>query len=127
MTVNSFEDLIVWQKAHQLTLEIYQLTRNYPQEEKFGGVSQARRSAVSICANIAEGQTKTKKDFARFLEIARGSLEETKYHLILSRDLNYCSTTEFERLSSLSNEIGKMIYRLNQKLRYIPTDTDTGH
>jgi four helix bundle protein len=119
MKVTSFEDLIVWQKSHQLTLEIYRLTKSYPQDERFGLISQIRRSAVSVCANIAEGQTKTRRDFSRFFEIARGSLEETKYHLILSRDLSYCSQPQFENLFKLSDEIGRMIYGLNQKLRHL--------
>ena len=117
MDVKSFEDLIVWQKAHQLTLEIYKVTKEFPKAEKFGLISQIRRSTASICANIAEGQTKSRKDFLRFLDIARGSLEETKYHLILSRDLKYCTDEQFKMLYALSDEIGKMIYGLSQQLR----------
>ena len=111
------EDLKVFQEAHQLTLMLYRLTKRFPEEEKFGLISQMRRSAVSICANIAEEQTKTRKDFLRFLEIARGSLEETKYHLILSKDLSYCSQVQFENLFGMLDEIGRMIYGLIQKLR----------
>jgi len=121
MVVRSFEDLIVWQKAHQLTLIIYQMTISYPADERFGIVSQIRRSAVSISANIAEGQTKTRKDFLRFLEIARGSLEETKYHLLLSRDLSYCTIPQYDDVSQKSDEVGRLLYGLIQKLR---TKTD---
>ena len=117
MEVKSFEDLIVWQKAHQLTLEIYKVTKTFPEIEKFGLISQIRRSTVSICSNIAEGQTKTRKDFLRFLDIARGSLEETKYHLILSKDLVYCTHEQYKDLFGLSDEIGKMIYGLSKSLR----------
>lgn len=130
MDVKSFEDLIVWQKAHLLTLEIYKATKEFPKAEKFGLISQIRRSSVSICANIAEGQTKSRKDFLRFLDIARGSLEETKYHLILSRDLKYCTNEQFKMLYALSDEIEKMIYGLSQQLRrltYNKLTTDTGH
>ena len=67
MAIRTFEDLIVWQKAHQLTLTVYRLTRNFPQEEKFGLISQVRRSAASICSNIAEGYLKSTKDFSREL------------------------------------------------------------
>ncbi len=130
MDVKSFEDLIVWQKAHQLTLEIYKVTKEFPKAEKFGLISQIRRSTASIFANIAEGQTKSRKDFLRFLDIARGSLEETKYHLILSRDLTYCTEEQFKMLYELSDEIGKMIYGLSQQLRRLTHNkltTDTDH
>ena len=111
-----FQNLKVWEKAHGLVLEIYKATQQFPEEEKYGLVSQIRRSAISICANIAEGSKKSKKDFSRFLAIARGSLEETKYHLILGKDLGYLSETIFEKLFHLSDETGKMLYRLIQSI-----------
>jgi len=86
MTIkNGFQDLRVWQKAHEFVLLIYDITKHFPPNELFGVTSQIRRSAVSICANIAEGHRKTNKDFLRYLDIAQGSLEETKYYLILSQ------------------------------------------
>ena len=89
----SFEDLIVWQKAHLLVLEVYRLTKSFPQEEKFGLTSQLRRSIVSVPANIAEGfKKKSKIDKRRFLNISQGSLEESRYYLILTRDLKYAET-----------------------------------
>ena len=117
MKIETFEDLIVWQKAHQLTLAVYRITKNFPEVERFGLISQIRRSSASICANIAEGHTKTTQEFVRFLEISRGSLQETKYHLILSRDLGYCSSLQFDSLWNSSNEVGKMIYSLIKSLR----------
>lgn len=85
-----FEELIVWQKAHQMVLEIYQLTKQFPKEEMYGLTSQLRRSAVSVPANIAEGfKKKGRNDKARFLNIAQGSLEESRYYLFLTRDLSY--------------------------------------
>ena len=76
--VNSFRDLIVWKKSHELTLEIYKTTKFFPSEEKFGISSQIRRAAYSISANIVEGHPrKTKKEFIQFLSIAKGSLEES--------------------------------------------------
>ena len=116
MKINSFQDLTVWMKAHRLVLGIYKMTKEFPTEERFGQASQIRRSAVSICANIAEGYMKSRNDFLRFLDIARGSLEETKYHLILSKDLNYCSLDQFNELFLLSDEVGKMLYALRNKL-----------
>jgi four helix bundle protein len=86
----SFENLIVWQKAHQFVLGIYRFTENFPNKEVYGLTSQLRRAAVSIPANIAEGFKKRgKPDKVRFLNIAQGSLEECRYYLILSADLHY--------------------------------------
>ena len=86
-----FEDLIVWQKAHYFVLEVYKLTSNFPKHEIYGLISQFRRAAVSISANIAEGfKRKGKADKARFLNIAQGSLEEARYYLYLANDLGYC-------------------------------------
>jgi len=117
MKIEGFQKLKVWQKAHNLVLKIYKLTETLPDKEKFCLSNQIRRSSVSICANIAEGQKKSKKDFLRFLDISQGSLEETKYHLILCRDLGYCNTSDFEKISDLSDEVGKMLCGLSKKLR----------
>ena len=85
-----FEDLDVWQRAHALALEVYRLTGGFPSDEKFGLVSQMRRAAVSVPANVAEGFKKRgKKDKANFYYIAQGSLEELRYYYILLRDLGY--------------------------------------
>ena len=82
----SFQDLVVWQKAHQLVLLAYKITKDYPAEERFGLTSQIRRSAVSIAANIAEGFIKKgKKDKLNFYNIAQGSLEELKYYFFCRR------------------------------------------
>lgn len=90
-----FEDLIVWQKAHQFVLSIYKYTSTFPKEEVYVLTSQLRRAAISVAANIAEGFKKRgKKDKRKFLNIAQGSLEECRYYLILSRDLNYGSNSK---------------------------------
>jgi four helix bundle protein len=103
----TFEDLIVWQKAHSFVIETYKYTSNFPQDEKSGLTSQYRRAAVSIAANIAEGFKKRgKADKARFMNIAQGSLEECKYYLILSKDLNY---GENQQLINILNEVSKML------------------
>lgn len=104
----SFEDLTVWRKAHEFVLSVYAVTRTFPDEEKFGLVSQFRRAAVSIPANIAEGFRKHgKDDKARFLNMAEGSLDECRYYLILCRDLRYC---DIEPLWSLCTEVRKLLY-----------------
>ena len=93
----SFEQLIVWQKAHQFVLGVYRLTENFPRTEIYGLTSQLRRAAVSIPANIAEGFKKRgRADKVRFLNIAQGSLEECRYYLILAKDLNYGDASKLQ-------------------------------
>ncbi len=90
----SFQELIVWRKAHEFVLAVYAVTRAFPKEELYGLTSQFRRAAVSIPANIAEGfKKKSRADKARFFNIAQGSIEECKYYLILAQDLGYGDTT----------------------------------
>ena len=114
MKTKSFKELIVWQKAHEFVLSVYRITKLFPKEELFGLTSQFRRAAVSIPANIAEGyRKKGSLDKVRFFNIAEGSLEECKYYLILSNDLNYSkSKKEFE----LAEEIGKLLNSYSKKI-----------
>jgi len=89
-SAKSFQDLIVWQKAHQFVLSIYRFSERFPKEEVFGLTSQTRRAGISIPANIAEGfKRRTKGDKVRFMNIAQGSIEECRYYLILAADLGY--------------------------------------
>lgn len=106
--LESFKQLKAWQKSHNLVVDIYRATKQFPKDELFGLVSQMRRSAVSIPANIAEGFKKRGKlDKIRFYNIAQGSLEELKYYLILSNDLGYIKViNDYE---SISEEISKML------------------
>jgi four helix bundle protein len=91
----SFEDLVVWQKAHQFVLSVYHYSDYFPQKEVYGLTSQFRRAAISIAANIAEGfKKKGVNDKARFLNIAQGSLEECRYYVILAKDLGYGDSPE---------------------------------
>src|SRR5262245_5888560 len=86
----TFQDLIVWQKAHQFVLAVYRFTENFPKSETYGLSLQLRRAAVSIAANIAEGfKKKGKADKARFMNMSQGSVEECRYYLILAKDLGY--------------------------------------
>ena len=103
----TFQDLLVWQKAHQFVLAIYPFTEQFPKTEIYGLTSQLRRAAVSIPVNIAEGfKKKSKRDKARFLNIAQGSLEECRYYLILVSDLNYGNS---QKLHKLLEEISKLL------------------
>ena len=112
---HGFEDLIVWQKAHQLVLRVYNVTKHFPKEELFGLTSQMRRAAVSVPANIAEGFSKrSRSDKARVMNIAQASLEELRYYAILSRDLAYLpSDTQWEDV----NEVARMLGAYTSTLR----------
>jgi len=103
----NFQDLIVWQKAHNFVLSMYRLSYNFPKNETYGLISQCRRAAISIPANIAEGfKKKTKPDKARYMNIAQGSVEECRYYLILTKDLGYGDTSE---LMSQLEEVSKIL------------------
>jgi four helix bundle protein len=118
MKVKSFEDLTVWQEAHRLTLEVYKLTVKFPGAEKYGIVSQLRRSSSSVPANIAEGFGRaTTKELLRCLQIARGELEETRYFVLLSRDLGYVSPQDCKNVSEHCNSVGRMINALGSSLK----------
>lgn len=107
---NSFRDLIVWQKAHQLVIDIYTATKLFPKEEVFSLTNQVRRAAVSIAANICEGyKKKTIPNQLNFINIAEGSLEEVKYYVILSKDLQYINDTAYENLTNSAEEVGRLI------------------
>ena len=109
----SFEDLIVWQKSHTLTLLVYKVTGSYPKNELYGLVSQMRRSAVSVPANIAEGFKRRKNpDKARCMNIAQASLEELRYYFLLSRDLGYLTEIERERIDEVARLLGAYVRSL---------------
>ncbi len=105
--VKRFQDLIVWQKAHGFVLNVYKMSKALPGDEQYGLISQIRRAAVSITANIAEGfKKKTRADKARYINIAQSSLEECRYYMILISDINYCTT--FEEMARLE-EVSKLL------------------
>ncbi len=113
----SYKGLIVWQKSIALVKSIYVLTARFPNEEKFGIISQMRRSAVSIPSNIAEGQARrTTGDYIRFVSMAEGSLAELDTQLIISIDLGFCNNQEAEACFSLMSEIRKMLNALRRSL-----------
>lgn len=88
--MNHWKDLIVWQKAHKLTLEIYILTSSFPESEKYNLISQIRRASTSVATNIVEGHDRSStSEFVRFLFISRGSIEEVRYLILLAKDLKY--------------------------------------
>ena len=107
LPAQNFQDLIVWQKAHQFVLSVYRLSKGFPREELYGLTSQFRRAAISVPANIAEGFKKEgRQDKARFMNIAHGSLEECRYYLILIADLGYGDTVQ---LNQTLEEVSRLL------------------
>lgn len=114
MATKTFQELIVWQKAHQFVLLVYKFTESFPKSKMYGLTSQFRRAAISIAANIAEGyKKKGKADKARFFNISQGSIEECQYYLILASDLEFGNTSE---LQNLLDEVSKMTESYTNKI-----------
>jgi four helix bundle protein len=112
-----FKRLKVWEKAHALTLQVYQATRGFPREERYGLTSQMRRAAASIPANIAEGCCRGgKRDFARFLWNALGSASELEYHVLLAGDLHMIDKTSLDQTTGRVVEIKRMLTGLIRRL-----------
>ncbi|WP_280164091.1 four helix bundle protein [Rhizobium sp. RU36D] len=117
-TINSYRDLKVWQRAMDLAVETYELTKAFPRDEVYGLVSQIRRSATSVPANVAEGYGRQMTGaYVHHLKIAQGSLKELETHLILSSRLNLISADRVEKVITLSEEIGKMLRSLIRSLQ----------
>ena len=115
--MRDFKQLKVWQKAHQLVLQIYRHTRSFPVDERFGLTAHLVKSAVSIPSNIAEGCGRdTDKELARFLSIATGSASETEYQILLAKDLGYVDQQEYQDLHGLVNEVKRMLHAFIQTL-----------
>jgi four helix bundle protein len=116
--MQSFRNLKVWEKAHSLVLEVYNLTRGFPREELYGLTSQMRRACVSIGANIAEGCCrKGDLELGRFLQIAMGSASELEYELLLARDLKFVNISDFQQLEEQVTEVKRMLAALICKLK----------
>jgi four helix bundle protein len=114
--IRSFTDLIAWQKAHQLALEIYKATKSFPDSERFGLISQMRRAVVSVPANLAEGFRRTgSKNKLQFYNMAQGSLEEVHYFIILAKDLGYLP--DVERVMDKYEETARLITGLMASIR----------
>lgn len=116
--INSYKDLIVWQKALELSKEIYSITKNFPKEEQFGLVSQMRRAVVSILSNIAEGSGRYYSgEWKQFYSIAYGSTLELEAQLILSKELEFISVDSTKKSFGLLEEISKMLLTILKNLR----------
>lgn len=116
--MRDYQELLVWQRAHALTLRVYEVTRTFPAEERFGLTSQLRRACASVAANIAEGCGRNgDAELARFLTIALGSLAETTYFLRLAHDLAYLSGGAHVTLGNEATELRKMLITFHRKLK----------
>lgn len=120
MQIQSYKELIVWQKGVLLSEKIYKLTEQFPKTETFGITSQMRRSAVSIPSNIAEGKYRgTRKDFAQFLRIARGSAAELETQLLISKKLYSLKQTEIDEIENLIEEVSKILSTMIKNLQAV--------
>jgi len=118
MLIQSFEDSDAWRQAHALTLGGYRVTSNYPKSETYGLTSQLRRCAASVAANLAEGYGRhSKNELRRFSQIANGSLQETIYFLILSKDLGYLPEEDYDALMSIARRTGKLLGGIERSTR----------
>ncbi|MFL9834523.1 four helix bundle protein [Chryseobacterium terrae] len=116
--MGNYKELIVWQKSVDLVTDIYSCTKNFPKEELYSLTSQIHRSSISVPSNIAEGHSRRSQiDYLQFLKIARGSCAELETQLIISKNLNYLNTTDFNNLSYKAEEIAKMLNALITKLQ----------
>jgi len=115
--VKDFRQLKVWEKAHHLTVELYQVTANFPRAETYGLISQIRRASASICANLAEGCGREgDAELGRFCGIARGSASELEYHRTVLRNRPLVETADYDTLAQETTEIKRMLTALMQKL-----------
>ena len=115
--MKNFRDLIVWQKAHSLTLACYKVTGGFPKQEMYGLSSQMRRCAASVAANLAEGCGKRGNgEFQRYLNISAGSASELEYHFLLARDLHLVDEGEYKELNNSVTEIKRMLASLIRKV-----------
>ena len=115
--MKDFHELKVWQKAHELTLAVYQATAKFPRQELYGLTTQMRRAGASIAANLAEGCGRNgDAELSRFCSIAMGSASELQYFLLLARDLRFLPGTDYDRLTEKTTEVKRMLAGFLEKL-----------
>lgn len=117
--MRDFRKILVWEKSHKLTLQLYKITSSFPKDELYGLTSQIRRAVASIPANIAEGCGRnTQTELARFIHIASGSASELEYHLILAHDLGYIESSIYPELNESINEIKRMLNGFEKTVQF---------
>ena len=110
--------LTVWQEAHRLTLEIYSVTKSFPREETYGLTAQLRRAALAVATNLSEGGARrSRREYAQYVSIARGSASEVGYLLLVSRDLGYIDQAKFAELSDGYDHVMRMLTRMMKSLQ----------
>jgi four helix bundle protein len=115
--LRNFKDLTVWEKAHELVLDVYRCSSRFPTDERFGLTAQLRKAAASVASNISEGCGRgTDRDFSRFLSIAAGSASEVEYQILLARDLGYLPDADYDRLNESVNEVKRILNSFIQSL-----------
>ena len=123
-----FTELKVWQRSHALVLRVYQLSAEFPAAERFGLVAQLRRAALSVPTNIAEGSKReSRQEYARFLNIAEGSLAETEYLLLVGRDLSYVTMNTVQPLLVEADEIARMLNALRKTVSQVRRPGEIKH
>ena len=121
----TYRDLIAWQKAMKFVTEIYEITRSFPSEERYGITNQLRRAAVSVPSNIAEGQARfSHKEFHHFLSQARGSLVEIETQLLIARNLEYLRAAKADELLVATAQIGRLLNGLIASIKTRPAVTE---
>lgn len=116
--INSYKDLIVWQRAMDLVVEVYKLSDQYPKHELYGLTGQTRKSAVSVPSNIAEGRKRSsRKDYCNFLMIAYGSGSELETQIEIAKRLGYAEKSSYNKVDKLLDEVMKMLNSMIGKLR----------
>ena len=123
--VESWKDLEVWKMAHRVVLEVYEITKSFPSSEQFRLTDQMCRAAMSVPTNIAEGKGRNSlREYLQFLSVARGSVEETKYLLLLSRDLGYLPVKRHSEIADECDQVARMLNGLRKSLkRHLPSET----
>lgn len=117
-TMGDYNQLKVWERAHELALAVYRSTETFPASERVGLTGQLRRASISIASNIVEGSSRRGDgEFGRFLSIAQGSAAEATYQLLLARDLGYLPPEQWEKLDGMAQEIGRMLFGLTKAIR----------
>lgn len=126
--MQTFQDLLVWRRAHEFVLQVYSVTKSFPKEELFGLTSQLRRAAVSIAANIAEGYRKNGvPDKLRMFNIAQGSLEECRYYIILAKDIDYIKKEQQDLLSEKLQESSFLLNKYCEAIKSTAKRNNINH
>lgn len=121
MEIKNYKDLKVWQKSRELVKAVYLISRQFPEDERFGLTTQIRRAVISVPSNIAEGHSRSgSQDYYRFLSIALVSLSEVETQLIISVDLDFCDSKTITQATSLIDELQRMLHSLRKSLKPNP-------